>query len=131
MATELNFYLGAEYLLYEAKYNERFNKSIPALKIIKDSVENYKHLTMQSDILSDPMTPDKLDEIIKEKTQETSSKLKQKFFINIILTVGLLFFIVALFFVFSLVQILVLVCFVLIACGFYIVNSENIKLKLN
>jgi hypothetical protein len=54
---------GHTYFEYDAMYNERFNKTIIALKIMRYNVDNYRHITSESDIMQEKMTPMKVFEV--------------------------------------------------------------------
>jgi hypothetical protein len=120
------FYLcGAEYFRYDAKYNERFNKVIPALKIMRDNVDNYRHITSQSDVMQEKMTPKKVFEV-QEKTKE---ELQKKHLVLAARGVVCVVCCVILFNLFNPVQILamIFVCFVLFAV---FVDTDKVKIKL-
>jgi uncharacterized membrane protein len=118
-----------EYVSYDAMYNEKFNKFIPALKIMKENVDNFKHLTLQHDIMQEKMSPMRVYEV-QENTKEKLQK--QAYFYVAVGFIGIVFFAMV-YFPFDMFQVLVLFLFGLLVYTVYYIKTtfvDNEKLKL-
>jgi hypothetical protein len=119
----------SEYMFYDAVYNEKFNKTITALHIMKDNVDNYKHLTIQHDMMKEPMSPMKVSQI-EEKTKQKLQR--QTYFYIFSCSVSVLLFAIITYF-FNIVQVIMLffVCLLVYSIYFFklnFVDKEKVKL---
>jgi DNA-binding Xre family transcriptional regulator len=112
-----------EHLLYEMRFNEKFVKTIPALKIMKENVENFKNLNVKRDFVKTGLDPVKVNEMIYHTETKTASKIQKKFIFFICCIVMFIFFLLVLLQYFKGTQILLLLFFAFLLYLIYYVKK--------